>query len=313
VSHTNSALTVRSLICHRDVDMAIACLGSLLKFSAEPLKLVLHNDGSLTPEDQARLTSELGEVSFVSRLEADELTSQLLKNYPNCYRYRHGPSASRNKNENIWSLKLFDVALLGDEDIAYCDTDILFFRPFSQLFHFADSKTSALFMQDSQESYSIHFSTLLNSHKLRLPSRVNAGLIFCRKQAFDLDFIEWFLSQEEFKYIFAFAEQTCWAALGYRAGCQQWNPQQISMMRPGMEINNHIIAGHFTTPVRYLLKNYLPQENLSQSTDAPVIVETVQPPECSILGLMKVHARIHLGAVKRTMFSKRKTLEMSKK
>lgn len=300
---TASALTVRSLLCHRDVNMAIACLGSLLKFSVEPIKLTLHNDGSLTKEDQERLTQELGQVTFVSRLEADELTRQFLKNYPNCYKYRHELADIGKKNGNIWSLKLFDVALLGNEnDIAYCDSDILFFQPFSKLFHFSDSKTSAIFMKDSQESYSVHALTLLNSREIRLPNKANAGLILFKRKNFDLDFIEWFLERKKFKYIFAFAEQTIWAALGNRAGCKHWSPKQVKMMTPKVEVTDRTVAAHFTTPFRYLLKQYLINDETISVDVAPIEVETIEASECSAVNLAKVHSKIHLGALKKSVF-----------
>ena len=50
-----SSSILRSLVCHRDVDMAISCLGSMLRFSHDPLDIVLHEDGSLTQPDVDRL------------------------------------------------------------------------------------------------------------------------------------------------------------------------------------------------------------------------------------------------------------------
>ncbi len=120
-----STLTIRSLVCHRDVDMALACLGSLLRFSHDPLRLVLHDDGSLTSEDIQRLLTGLEGSTIVLRSEADELMNQLLKNHPYSYKYRY---------EQAYSLKLLDIPLLSKGDIAYCDTDVLFLRPFYGMF-----------------------------------------------------------------------------------------------------------------------------------------------------------------------------------
>ena len=46
---------VSTLLGHAHVEMALPCLGSLLRFSAEPLRLRVHDDGTLTAADQERL------------------------------------------------------------------------------------------------------------------------------------------------------------------------------------------------------------------------------------------------------------------
>jgi len=50
--------------------MALLCLGSLLAHSAEPLRLRIHDDGTLTEEDQERLAAGLAAPDFVLRAEA---------------------------------------------------------------------------------------------------------------------------------------------------------------------------------------------------------------------------------------------------
>ncbi|NJL56494.1 hypothetical protein HC928_15965 [bacterium] len=120
MSETTQVLTVRSLLCHRHVDMALVCLASLLKFSPTPLQLVIHDDGSLTTEDVERLTTQLPGTKVLSRQEADELVNGLLKNHPYAYEYRQ---------EAPLALKLLDMPLLNKGDLAYCDSDVLFFTP----------------------------------------------------------------------------------------------------------------------------------------------------------------------------------------
>jgi lipopolysaccharide biosynthesis glycosyltransferase len=205
-SYTN----VHSLLCHRDVEMALTCLGSLLRFSLEPIQMVIHDDGSLTCEDKSRLLNELKYTKIVSRNEADELMNQQLYNYPNCRRYR---------TDSVFGLKMLDIPLMSQENIAYCDSDILFLRPFRELFYISDPTVSALFMQDTQEPYSLSFKGMIKSGS-KLASRVNAGLIFIRKGTYDLDFAEWFLNAEEFKFIPYFTEQTFWAAFGQKFKCR---------------------------------------------------------------------------------------------
>jgi hypothetical protein len=40
MAEPNCISTIRSLICHRDIDMAISCLGSLTRFSRDPVQLL---------------------------------------------------------------------------------------------------------------------------------------------------------------------------------------------------------------------------------------------------------------------------------
>ncbi|MDJ0705716.1 MAG: hypothetical protein QNJ46_20820, partial [Leptolyngbyaceae cyanobacterium MO_188.B28] len=163
MSEITSALKVHSLVCHKHVDMALACLGSLLRYSAEPLHIYLHDDGSLRIEDKDRLSEGLNNAKIILRSEADELINQRLRNYPNAAKYRY---------EHALALKLLDIPLLEERDIAYCDSDILFFKPFSRLFQLPNSETSSIFMMDKWESYSIRPWHLLGSNRLKLPSKV---------------------------------------------------------------------------------------------------------------------------------------------
>ena len=130
-----------------------------------------------------------------------------LKHHRHCFEYRH---------QQPFALKLLDVPLLSEGDIAFCDTDVLFLRPFFDLFRWSDDATGTVFMADCREAYSVLPWHLVGPNKLQLPSRVNCGLFLLRKRAHDLDFLEWCLGRVEFRQIRIWIEQTCWAALGNR-------------------------------------------------------------------------------------------------
>ena len=93
---------VRSLVCHRDVGYALFCLDSLRRNSQEPLTLVIHDDGSLTSEDQELLRTSLS-AEIVSRRQADETMNEKL-------RTRRHSAAFRSQNP--LALKLLDVVLM---------------------------------------------------------------------------------------------------------------------------------------------------------------------------------------------------------
>jgi hypothetical protein len=289
----NSTLTIRTLLCHRDVDMALICLGSLLRFSVEPINLIVHDDGSLTPEDIEKLLNGLKGATILLRSEADALMSEILKNYPNCRNFR---------DDTAIALKLFDTILLSDDDVAYCDTDILFLRPFTEMFKFPDRNTSAIFMQDCRESYSVRPWQLLGTQGLKIPSRVNAGLMFIRKASYDLDFIEWFVGQKEYWTTPSHRlEQTCWAALGYRIGCRLWNSQQVVLVTSSKDITDAAVAGHFVSRYRSYLQEFILKAEATPANQVSALVETIPAKDCDLMNLSISLLRHRLGGIKYTI------------
>ncbi len=286
---TTSDLEVHFLICHKDAKMAGHCLDSLFKYSETPLKFIIHDDGSLTKEDYTNMLNKGENTKIISRKESDECMEENLRKYPHCYKYR---------KEHIYALKLLDIAFMSQNNFGFCDSDILFFRPFKNLFKFPDLQTSALFMQDYTSSYSMLPWTLLGANKPKLPSKINSGLIFFRKENYDLDFIEWFLKNKTFRHKVGWLEQTCWAALGHRVGCRQWNPEKIVLMRPWTEDSPQLVAGHFVKESRYRMENFLSisQQNLTDSS--PIEIDTFNPNDCNLLELGLVHAKRQLKRTK---------------
>ena len=139
---TDAPVTVATLVGHRDAAMAVICLGSLVDCCRQPLRFRVHDDGSLDAADKAQLAARLGAVEFMDRAAADAAMASRLAKYPFCQRMRA---------RHILGLKLFDVPLLsGQKEIAFCDSDILFLRPFDGLFTWPDDETGCLFMQDWQ-------------------------------------------------------------------------------------------------------------------------------------------------------------------
>jgi hypothetical protein len=274
-------LTVHGLVCHDHVDMAITCFQSLLKFSADPLEMSIHDDGTLTAEDIDKLKSHIPRTHIISRSEGDDLINPQLKKFPNIYKYRcNVPHA----------IKLIDIALLSPENIAFCDSDILFLRPFRDLFQLGD-RSAAIFMKDYLEAYSVFPWHLIGKNKLLLPSKINSGLFYMKREVYDLDFIEWFLGQQRFQSKpLHKMEQTCWAALGYRSGMEAWDPQQIVLMRPYITLNSEMIAGHFVKEIRNRLKLFADEINDPQLlASEPISVRTVAAEPCDVKGLAMNH------------------------
>lgn len=241
---------VASLLGSAQVEMAIACLGSLLASSHEPLALRLHEDGTLGPRERVRLAATLREPEIISRAEADERTAPWLANRP--------ALAARRRRHPLF-LKLVDlVALSGaEESVAYVDADVLFQRPFTELFAELPPDQGAVFMADIQNAYSVRSWHLLREPRLKLPARLNSGVLQFRTNAFDPDLLEWFAGKTEYHFSPPWIEQTAWALLAHRAGCWLYDSRQITIPSPAGPLPTDAVALHFVGPVRARLAEAL--------------------------------------------------------
>jgi hypothetical protein len=276
---------VATLLGHAHVEMALASLGSLQRYSADPLRLRLHEDGSLTAEDRERLGEALGDLALVARAEADERVADLLAGRPALRAFRQ---------RNPLALKLIDIPLLaGEDDLAYCDSDVLFLRPFSDLFRFPGPETGAVFMSDRQNAYSVRSWHLLAQPRLALPCRVNSGILLFRTRFFDPDLLEWYFARPEFGFAPVWGEQTAWALLGGQAGCRLWDPRLLRLPEPGGGEMGDTVALHFVSPLRGLLPEYLKGAS-DRRGEAPVAVGTVPARRCRSWDLAWTEARRRL-------------------
>jgi hypothetical protein len=252
---------VRTLIGHNQVEVGLRCLASLLRFTSESISLIIHDDGSLTGDDCKELIGRLPGAEIVSREEADAIVDPLVKSHPECRAYRE---------RHPLALKLIDMALLPSEDLAYCDSDVLFLKPHTGLFTWPDEGTGGVFMQDVQDAYSLRPWHIYPLGEVRVPRRVNSGLILFRSSAYDLDFVEWLLSRKQLSEVFQkrphWIEQTCWAALGWRAGCRVWSGRQIIIATPSMkDFSDDTVAIHFVAACRGRLSDFSAQSYGSSS------------------------------------------------
>jgi hypothetical protein len=256
--------------------MGLACLGSLLASSADPLRLRIHDDGSLTAEDHVRLTEGLGDVEIVSRGDADERVAAHCAAYPATREFRRA---------NPLALKLIDAVLLeAGEDLAYCDSDVLFLRPFRGLFAFPAPVVGAIFMADTQNAYSLRSWHLLPHPGLRLAARVNSGVILYRTTLYDPELLEWFLVRGELRRTPAWEEQTGWALLAGRTETHWFDPRRLRLAGAQEAIDPEVVALHFVSSRRDRLgpcRAAAPD----RSREEPVELRTVSASRATPLGL----------------------------
>jgi hypothetical protein len=239
---TTSPQRVRILLCHRDVDLALHCVQTAVHMSADPVQLVIHDDGSLTAQDLEILATRFPGSRVIQRQWADDVMASILSRYPNAWAFRQG---------SVWGLKLLDVVLAEPGLCFYMDSDICFFRPFVGLFVEAATRGRCVFLRDTVwDSYSIRPWHLAGHRALRVAAGINSGLTFCDSAVFDLDFVDWFLGQEDWRVIRAWIEPTCWAALALRANGHAVDPLQLTNLYPTARVSTHTLGGHFLSSYR---------------------------------------------------------------
>jgi hypothetical protein len=276
---------VSTLLGHAHVEMAVLCLGSLLELSACPLRLRVHDDGSLTAADLERLAAGLDGPEVVSRREADARLADPLARFPAARAFRAA---------NPLALKLLDVQLLADGDeLAYCDSDVLFLRPFRRLFHLPPG-AGALFMFDPRQSYSVRSWHMLAEPRLRLVGNINTGIIAFRRRLFDLDLVEWFLSHPRYQFAPVWAEQTCWALLGQPLGCHLLDPEEVGIPVPGREPPTRQVALHFVSPLRGLLAHFAGWRGERTVPEEPTELRSFPAPRLTAAALAATELRRRL-------------------
>lgn len=257
-------LVVTTLVGRTQTPAAQVCLESLRRYAAEPFRLRVHDDGTLREEDLALLAPD----EVVSRREADERMEEILARYPACRAYRR---------VNPLALKLLDAPLLNPgESLAFCDGDVLFLRPFSGLF---TAEAGAVMMADLQNAYSVRSWHLLLDRRLRLPQRINTGVLRFRTALYDLDLVEWFLGRSGYLRTPVWVEQTVWALLAARAGCLVYDPRQVSFPERPARVPEETVALHFISPRRDLLPAYL-EAVPDRTGEPPVAVRTMPARRC---------------------------------
>jgi hypothetical protein len=266
--------------------MALGCLGSLLSHSAEPLRLRVHDDGSLSERDLDRLAAGLGSPEVLRRAEADARLSDFLVRYPALASFRR---------RSPLALKVIDAVLLAeDQRLFYCDTDVLFLRPFRGLFDFGSEACGAFFMSDVQNAYSVRSWHLVRHRRLKLPCRVNTGLFGYRAERYDPELAEWFASRPEFRFAPVWEEQTLWALLGFAAGASLLDPSQFQLPEEHYELSGELVALHFVSPRR----SFLPQVQAlapDRRGELPVQVESRPATRCTPLALLATELSRRLG------------------
>lgn len=257
---------VRVLVCKRDVALASQCLGSLLRYSADPIELILHDDGSIGSDEKARLEAALPGASIISKTEANDVVLPALKDFPRLRAFRE---------RNPTGQKLVDVGLLAGSDIIQCDSDVLFLRPFRGLFRWPGHDIDCVHLLDIADAFCLKPWQLGD---LRLLHRFNSGLMMIRRQCFDIArmealvrFIEDSPGYRDNKGYQWFLEQTCWSAVAGTRPAAAWSSNQLRVISKTDRYAPDLVAGHFVGSVRHLLVRFEQRSRDAQVANLPPV------------------------------------------
>lgn len=170
ISENFKDLEIHSLICNRDVTMAVNNFKSIQKFDEfKDVIIYLHDDGSLNQTDKEVL-SKVPNVVFIDRDWADNEIRQFLVDHPNCLEYRLGT----NKIHLWHKIKSFDYFFFSKtKKVLGMDTDLLFMREPKEVIKLINENTP-FYYPDIQSAY------CFNEPKDEIPTlkNVNTGLIY---------------------------------------------------------------------------------------------------------------------------------------
>ena len=240
------AITVHTMMGHKHIALGAKCLGSLVRCSQDPVRVIVHEDGSVSESDKEEFCAAVPNSSFVMKADADVQMNEFLYKYPACKHLR---------DTLVFGLKIFDIQVLGSgENLAYTDCDILFLKNFSNLFRMPpDPNAGGVFMRDPLQAYCLRSTQLLLTRKLKLADRLNGGLLYFRRSAFDWDLVEWFLTHSQFEVHPYWKEQTAWSVLAAATRSWMWSEKQVRVITSERDFDSDLVVAHFVSNYRNLL------------------------------------------------------------
>jgi hypothetical protein len=259
-------LEIHSLVCKKDLLMAVNCINSLLVYEEfKNVEIFFHEDGSLNDSDFKILKNLSPKIQVIERKFADENIKPFLANLPNCERYRLGSK----KDVYLWhKIKTFDYFFFSKtKNILGMDSDLLFLKKPVQVIDFIQRKQSFYF-PDVKSSYSF------NEPEDEVPvlHNVNTGLIYIPgEEYYDVNSIEVALSnliRDEINYFPAWIEQSAFAHMFYKIGKYERLDPKKNRIPFFQDVDNNIAEClHFVSypAVRKLYKSYVDFLSLDRS------------------------------------------------
>jgi hypothetical protein len=284
-------MLVHTLACEAHLWFAIPCLKSLLACSEEPMRLVIHDDGSLTEESCARFAAAFPDAVLVGRRAADEQLAEGLSKFPHMARARaHLPHV----------LKLFDTTMTHPEAIVcYVDTDVLFQKRFRGLFPSeAQAAGAGAFMMDHGNSFGAHPGDFWPFGPLRVARQLNSGLFWVKRGRIDYERMEYLFKRwgpARIKKYHGWFEQTVWADHAWRTRCMLFDPEQFGTASAEAGRNERLVGVHYVTPTRNMLKAELDAGRPAVAAGGVEEIRTEPAKPFGVVGAAGIAARAVMG------------------
>jgi len=287
------ALALHTMAGRNHIDLAARCLSSIVKYYDRPIHVIVHEDGSVGPEDVARFQKSVPGSTFIFKRNADSIVNDFMAKYPACRKLR---------DKLVYGLKIFDIQILEEgPELSYADCDILFLRPISRFFHLPeDPSAGGVFMKDPRQAYCLTPYQLMRNRKLHLADRLNGGLLHFRRSAFDWDLVEWFLKHDEYVIHPYWKEQTAWSVLAAATRSWFWDEEQVRVITEKSELTDRVAVAHYVSSYRKLIE-YAPAEG--HEDDDPVVVAMSPFEECTGLRYFAERASRLVAGAQRRAFS----------
>lgn len=235
--HPQAEIEIHSLTCENDYPDLLWCLKTFQFFAGRDINVVIHDDGSLSPQALRHLQQHLPGATVVSRQQADERIQGIISPYQACQAFRDRLPLAR---------RLFDFPVFATRShFLILDSDILFFASPQEMLQRIKQK-QPFFMSDYQDGYVYPREVIAARYGVDVMPAFNTGISYLAKHMFDYDFIERYcgdLEQAGFQF-HPWAEQTLFAMLFSRhsAGADRL-PPSYGISRKGL--NKQSVSHHF--------------------------------------------------------------------
>jgi hypothetical protein len=220
------------------------CLYSLLYYAGRPLRVVVHNDGTLDARCGEILGGLFPGIHIIPREEADSVVTAALEKqgFRNCLELRR---------RHIFGLKLFDPFIFSHTpSYVTLDSDILTFSVPHEIldtgFGAVNGTTPHLYSPDCWD-YSMALSPeKLHATGLKLAYRLNAGLLKIQRAGFSLERVEAAISRLDLlgrDSVLFYSEQTVYACELPFHGAVRLDPERYTIC--GDPDDDKIVTGHY--------------------------------------------------------------------
>jgi hypothetical protein len=187
-NETPEPTPVHVLTGKNDWQLAAWMLASWFTVTERAWSVVIHDDGTLPDEGRGTFEALFKTVRIISRKDADEVLSVVLRPFPFCADYRE---------KHALALKIFDIPYFAANNrFIVFDSDLLFFNYPGEILDWVKSGADECwFNEDVQEGSLITAGEARSELGVKIWPRVNTGLCLLTKSAIDLDLCDRALAQ----------------------------------------------------------------------------------------------------------------------